>query len=74
MISFLGWISTILILFAFYLNAINYRQIALIIWIIGDIGWIIYDIAINNYSHCTLSSIIILINIYGLFNAKLKVD
>lgn len=70
MIEILGWLSTLLVLIGFVLNAKKHLYWALIIWIIGDIGWIIYDIAINNYSHCALSSIIILINIYGLLNAK----
>ena len=72
MIEVLGWVSTLLVLIGFYLNA-NQRLIpALIVWIIGDVGWIIYDIVINNYSHMTLSTIIILINSYGIFKQKRK--
>ncbi len=66
----LGWCCTITVLYGFFLNANRkYRQ-ALIIWIIGDIGWIWYDYTISNYSHATLSSIIILINLYGYWNLK----
>lgn len=72
MIEILGWLSTILVLIGFWFNANSKLYLALIIWIIGDIGWIIYDIAINNYSHCTLSTIIILINGYGLTNINKK--
>lgn len=68
MIEILGWFSTLLVLIGFVLNAKKQLYWALIIWIIGDIGWIIYDIAIDNYSHCTLSTIIILINGYGILN------
>ena len=49
-------------------NAKEKLLLALIVWILGDIGWIVYDILINNYSHMTLSSIIIVINIYGIYN------
>lgn len=70
MIQILGWFCTILVLIGFGFNANNKLLPALIIWIIGDIGWIIYDIYIDNYSHCALSTIIILINIYGIFNAR----
>lgn len=68
MIQILGWLSTLLVLIGFWLNAKKQLYWALIIWIIGDIGWIVYDIAIDNYSHCTLSTIIILINLYGIKN------
>lgn len=70
MISFLGWICTILVLIGFLLNANKKLIPALIIWIIGDVGWIIYDYFIDNWSHATLSSIIILINVYGIYKCK----
>lgn len=68
MIQFLGWLSTILVLGGYIFNAKEKLLLALIVWILGDIGWIVYDILINNYSHMTLSSIIIVINIYGIYN------
>ena len=67
MIEFLGWVATILVLVGFVLNSKKRFYPALIIWIIGDVLWIIYDVLINNYSHCALSTIIIIINTYGLF-------
>lgn len=70
MIEILGWISTILVLVGFYCNAKQQLKQALIIWIIGDVGWIVYDVFIHNYSHCTLSTIIILINSYGYYSVK----
>jgi hypothetical protein len=36
-------------------------------WCVGDLGWIVYDIHINNLSHATLSLIIILINLFGIY-------
>ena len=73
MIEILGWCCTILVLFGFLLNANRKLYWALIVWIIGDVGWIIYDYFIDNWSHATLSTIIILINFYGLYtNAKNK--
>ena len=34
----------------------------------GDIGWITYDFFIYNISHMVLSLVIIIINIYGIWN------
>jgi hypothetical protein len=69
MIDLLGWISTLLVLIGFVLNAKCYIRPAMVIWIIGDIGWILYDIFITNYSHLALSAIIISINLYGIWNS-----
>ena len=68
MIQFLGWICTALILIGYLLNAKQELQSAMIIWIIGDIGWVAYDIMIQNVSHAALSATIIGLNIYGIFN------
>ena len=43
---------------------------AMIAWIIGDTGWIVYDFFIDNFSHLVLSFVIISINIYGMYNIK----
>jgi len=43
---------------------------AFIAWIIGDILWIIYDYHITNWSHLSLSTIIIFINVYGIIFNK----
>jgi len=67
MIELLGWISTALVLIGFGTNAVGYSRIAMITWIIGDIGWITYDIFINNISHLVLSFVIICINTYGIY-------
>lgn len=71
MVEILGWVSTILVLIGFYLNAIEYKKLAMIGWVMGDLGWISYDFMIDNYSHFTLSLIIIIINVYG-FKRLLK--
>jgi uncharacterized membrane protein len=69
MIESIGWFSTILVLIGYVLNAKSYTRPAMIAWIVGDIGWISYDIFIYNYSHLALSAIIITINLYGIWNS-----
>ena len=70
--EWLGWICTALVLVGFLLNSSQKLKYAIFVWCIGDIGWIIYDISINNVSHATLSGIIILLNLYGLYKLKRK--
>lgn len=67
----LSWLCTFLVLVGFAFNSRKQLLPALIIWIIGDVGWIVYDFHIDNYSHATLSTIIILINIYGIYNINI---
>ena len=67
LIQLIGWLSTSLILLGAIVNARGKSMMAMVIWIIGDIGWTIYDIFINNYSHLTLCIVIILINLYGIY-------
>jgi len=68
MIEILGWISTALVLAGYILNARQKTRYAMITWIAGDIGWITYDFFINNFSHLVLSLVIIIINLYGIWN------
>ena len=70
MIEALGWISTVLVLIGYTLNAKGKFQYAMVAWIIGDVGWITYDFYISNFSHLALSSIIIVLNLYGIWNIK----
>lgn len=72
MIETLGWFCTLLVLIGFWFNSNQKLYLALIIWIVGDIGWIIYDYFIQNWSHATLSTTIILINLYGIYKWKKK--
>tara|TARA_Y100000389_G_scaffold190665_1_gene215738 strand:- start:1502 stop:1723 length:222 start_codon:yes stop_codon:yes gene_type:complete len=65
--SLLGWVSTVLVLIGFGANASGARVLAIIIWILGDLGWIAYDLLITNYSHMFLSIIIIFINSIAIF-------
>lgn len=67
MIEVVGWISTLLVLVGYITNSAGYSKIAMITWILGDLGWITYDIFISNISHMALSVIIICINVYGIF-------
>jgi hypothetical protein len=67
MIDLLGWVSTALVLLGYITNARGYHKWAMITWILGDCGWIIYDIYIQNISHLVLSLVIILINLTGIY-------
>ena len=66
-IELLGWISTILVLVGYYLNANGYYKYAMMVWIVGDIGWISYDIIRGIFPHLALSSVIIILNLYGIY-------
>ena len=70
MIEILGWVSTLLVLAGYIANARGYQCTAMITWIAGDIGWIVYDLYIDNLSHMVLSFIIISINLYGIVYSK----
>lgn len=70
MIELLGWGSTALVLLGYIMNARGNSNIAMITWIVGDTGWIIYDFFIDNLSHLILSLIIIAINVYGIIRIK----
>ena len=72
MIEVLGWVSTVLVLIGFVLNARGIFTWAMVAWIVGDIGWITYDFFIDNFSHLVLSLVIISINIYGIIHLKKK--
>ena len=72
MIEALGWISTTLVLAGYILNARQFSKSAMVAWIVGDIGWITYDFYIDNFSHLVLSSVIIAINLYGIWNLLSK--
>ena len=58
MIEALGWLSTVLVLAGYILNAKSMTKLAMFSWIIGDIGWVTYDLLINNISHMVLSFVI----------------
>ena len=47
----------------------KYRA-AMVVWIVGDIGWVTYDFFITNVSHLVLSAVIISINLYGIYEQK----
>jgi len=66
MIVALGWISTALVLLGYITNAKGLSKWAMYTWIIGDCGWVIYDLLIFNISHMVLSLVIIIINLYGI--------
>lgn len=70
MIEVLGWVCTVLVVVGFYFNSKQMLKHAIVLWVIGDIGWIIYDIYIVNWSHAVLSGVIIALNLYGIYNIK----
>jgi hypothetical protein len=47
MIEVLGWTSTALVLLGYILNAKTKFKAAMVVWIVGDIGWITYDFYIK---------------------------
>jgi hypothetical protein len=67
MIEFVGWLSTALVLLGYISNAKGCPKAAMITWILCDLGWVYYDIQINNMSHLVLSFVIISINLYGIY-------
>jgi hypothetical protein len=67
MIDALGWISTTLVLVGYVANSSGKTKLAMLTWILGDIGWITYDFYIDNFSHLVLSLVIIIINLYGIY-------
>lgn len=70
--EWLGWFCTVLVLIGYVLNSKQMFYPALTVWIVGDIGWIVYDLYIDNMSHLALCVTIIAINIYGIINAYKK--
>jgi len=68
MIELVGWISTWLLLFEYIFNSRMKYKLALLSWISGDVGYIFYNIKIDNYSHLFLCITLIIINIYGMYN------
>jgi hypothetical protein len=67
MIEILGWLSTALVLLGYITNARGLTKWAMITWILGDCGWIMYDVYIQNISHMALSLVIIVINLTGIY-------
>ena len=68
LIEILGWVSTSLVLAGYIFNARGLSKAAMYIWIVVDVGWIVYDFFIDNFSHLVLSLVIIAINVYGIYN------
>ena len=68
MIEILGWVCTVLILIGYFLNSSHKLKQAIAVWVVGDIGWVYYDLCIQNWSHMSLSFLIIGLNLYGVYN------
>lgn len=68
----IGWTATAIVLIGFYINTKLKLKPALMLWIMGDVLWIVYDIIIRNYSHSFLCTVIILINLTGLRTIYIK--
>ena len=67
MIEILGWVATALVLLGYWLNVNQKHKYAMLVWILGDVGWITYDVVRGIYPHLALSTIIIILNVYGIF-------
>lgn len=67
-LEWIGWVGTILVLTGYLLNAKKHHKFAMLTWVFGDAIWIVYDIYIDNISHLVLSLVIILLNLYGIYN------
>ena len=67
MVDIIGWVATGLVLIGYWLNSNRLHYHAMAVWIVGDIGWITYDVMRSIYPHLTLSAVIILLNLYGIY-------
>ena len=68
MIDVLGWFATLLVLSGYMLNASKKHYVAVIVWLVGDVSWILYDFYRGIYPHLALSCVIICINLYAIYN------
>lgn len=68
MIEAFGWVGTALVLLGYFFNAQAKYYTAMVTWIVGDILWITYDIVREIYPHLTLCVVVVLINLYGIYN------
>ena len=71
-IDALGWVASAGIVIGFLLNSNRKVLQAFLVWIVADFMWIYYDYLIGNWSHASLSTLIIFMNLYGIW--KLKKD
>ena len=62
-IEYIAYTGTILILTGYACNSYNKRLAAAMVWIAGDMAWIIYDLYINNLPHVVLSLLIVALNV-----------
>lgn len=69
-----SWMATAVVLIGFVLNSYRKHIAAFTTWIVGDVLWIIYDLFISNYSHLVLSGVIIVLNLYGIYRFRRKVN
>jgi hypothetical protein len=72
MTEIIGWLATILVLIGFVVNAKGKPLQAMILWIVGDLMWIVFDCLRSIHPHLVLSTAIIAINSYGIYNLKKK--
>lgn len=68
MIDLIGWFATLLVLSGYLLNASRKHFAAVIVWIVGDVLWITYDVVREIYPHLGLSCVIVCINAYAIYN------
>jgi hypothetical protein len=71
-IDIIGWVATVLVLFGYWFNSNKMYMAAMGTWILGDLLWIAYDIIREIYPHLGLSTIIIILNVYGIYKIMNK--
>jgi len=61
-----GWAGAFLVVFGYYLNA-NLHDACWLVWIVGNLMVGGYCVSKGAYSTAVMSLVIVIMNIYGLF-------
>ncbi len=68
-VEILGWISTLILLVGYYLNAKKLIS-SWCFWLCGNTGMLVYATLINSYSVAFLSVVLMIMNVYGYISWK----
>lgn len=71
MIDILGYTCTTLLITGFVLNS-RRNSLCFPVWIISDIGWIIYSILTYTYPHAITCLVLVIVNAYGWYEWRTK--
>ena len=61
-LEYMSWTASMLVLIGYWFNSERNSKLAAYVWIIADMLWIIWDIAIANWAHIAMSMAIIALN------------